>query len=169
MNTSALKSLLLLACFLPLPATSRTSAADRSDGIREALEAFRHPEDSTRTKVWWFHGETPTTREGITADLEAFKAAGVGGVVYYDQVHGPAEGALDAFSSEWWEMLKFAALEAKRVGLTFELNLSNGYVAGGPWITPETGMQRLCSSDTLLHGGSRFCGRLAAPLSLIHI
>ena len=163
MNTSALKSLLLLACFLPLPATSRTSAADRPDGIREALEAFRHPEDSTRTKVWWFHGETPTTREGITADLEAFKAAGVGGVVYYDQVHGPAEGALDAFSSEWWEMLKFAALEAKRVGLTFELNLSNGYVAGGPWITPETGMQRLCSSDTLLHGGSRFRGRLAAP------
>ena len=26
-----------------------------------------------RTKVWWFHGETETTREGITADLEAYK------------------------------------------------------------------------------------------------
>ena len=34
--------------------------------------------------VWWFFGETPTTREGITADLEAFKQQGVGGVVYYD-------------------------------------------------------------------------------------
>lgn len=137
----------------------------RPDGIREALAAFRTPPDEARTKVWWFHGETPTTREGITADLEAFKAAGVGGVVYYDQVHGPAEGALEAFSPAWWEMLKFSALEAKRLGLSFEINLSNGYVAGGPWITPETGMQRLCSSDTLVHGGGRFRGRLAAPSS----
>ena len=135
----------------------------RSGGIRDALQAFREPEDAARTKVWWFHGETPTTRAGITADLEAFKEAGVGGVVYYDQVHGPAEGALDAFSPGWWEMLKFAALEAKRLGLSFEINLSNGYVAGGPWITPETGMQRLCSSDTLVHGPGRFHDRLAAP------
>ena len=133
------------------------------EGIRAALKSFVTPPDDARTKVWWFHGETPTTREGITADLEAFKAAGVGGVVYYDQVHGPAEGALDAFSPAWWEMLKFAALEAKRIGLSFEINLSNGYVAGGPWITPETGMQRLCSSDTLVRGGGRFAGRLAPP------
>ncbi|MCR4859853.1 MAG: glycosyl hydrolase family 2 [Bacteroidales bacterium] len=137
------------------------TAQDR--GIREALAEFRAPGDSTRTKLWWFHGETPTTREGITADLEAFKAAGIGGVVYYDQVHGPAEGAFDAFSPAWWEMLRFSALEAKRLGLSFEINLSNGYVAGGPWITPETGMQRLCSSDTLLQGGRRFRGSLAAP------
>ena len=146
----------LLACCL--------AASGQDDGgIRAALQAFRNPADAARTKVWWFHGETPTTREGITADLEAFKAAGVGGVVYYDQVHGPAEGALDAFSPQWWEMLRFAALEAKRLGLSFEVNLSNGYVAGGPWITPEMGMQRLCSVDTLVHGGGRFRGRLAAP------
>ena len=149
---------LLLLCMGTLSAQRATP-----DGIRAALQTFRAPEDSTRTKVWWFHGETPTTREGITADLEAFKAAGVGGVVYYDQVHGPATGALDAFSPGWWEMLKFAALEAKRVGLTFEINLSNGYVAGGPWITPEMGMQRLCSADTLVRGGGRFTGHLAAP------
>lgn len=43
--------------------------------------------------MWWFLGETETTREGITADLEAFKEAGVGCVVYYDQVHGKGEGA----------------------------------------------------------------------------
>ncbi len=143
------------------PQAAGIRAAD--SGVREAVQVFRDPPDSARTKVWWFHGETATTREGITADLEAFKAAGVGGVVYYDQVHGPAEDALDAFSPPWWEMLKFAALEAKRIGLGFEIHVSNGYVAGGPWITPETGMQRLCSADTLVRGGSRFRGRLAAP------
>ena len=150
----------ILLGFLPLQAAPETG---RPGGIREALRAFVEPQDSARTKVWWFHGETPTTREGITADLEAFKAAGIGGVVYYDQVHGPAQGALDAFSPPWWEMLKFSALEAKRLGLSFEINLSNGYVAGGPWITPETGMQRLCSSDTLLQGGRRVRTRLAPP------
>ena len=141
----------LLCCLLSGPVLG----AQPSGGIREALAAFRSPEDSTRTKVWWFHGEGPTTREGITADLAAFKAAGVGGVVYYDQVHGSGEGALDAFSPQWWEMLKFSALEAKRLGLSFEINLSNGYVAGGPWITPETGMQRLCSSEAIVRGGER--------------
>lgn len=133
-----MRKFLLLAGLLALG----LAASAQDGGIRAALQAFRDPDNTARTKVWWFHGETPTTRAGITADLEAFKAAGVGGVVYYDQVHGPAEGALEAFSPQWWEMLKFAALEAKRLGLSFEINLSNGYVAGGPWITPEMGMQR---------------------------
>ena len=74
--------------------------------MQQAWEEFANPADSTRTKVWWFHGETETTREGITADLEAYKRAGVGGVVYYDQVHGKGENAFDAFSQEWWEMLR---------------------------------------------------------------
>lgn len=77
-------------------------------------------QDSARTKVWWFHGETETTREGITADLEAFRKAGVGGVVFYDQVHLKKPVALDAFSDEWWAMLYYAAREAERLGLTFE-------------------------------------------------
>lgn len=69
------------ACSLSHPITDMTTK-------EKAWEEFSHPVDSTRTKVWWFHGETETTREGITADLEAYKRAGIGGVVYYDQVHG---------------------------------------------------------------------------------
>ena len=125
---------------------------------------FSHPQDSCRTKVWWFHGETATTREGITADLEAFREAGVGGVVYYDQVHGKGEEALDAFSPEWWKMFVFAAEEARRVGLKFETHFSNGYCAGGPWITEELGMQMLVCSDTVIRGGTRFDGRLKAAM-----
>lgn len=41
--------------------------------VSQAWQVFHTPKDSCRTKVWWFHGETETTREGITADLEAFK------------------------------------------------------------------------------------------------
>jgi len=140
----------LLAALLLFPVLSAAMEEQRPDGIEAAAREFRSPHDSTRTKLWWFHGEGPTSREGISADLEAFKEAGVGGVVYYDQVHGDGKGALDALSHEWWEMLKFAASEAKRLGLSFEINVSNGFVAGGPWISEEYGMQRLCSSDTLV-------------------
>ena len=110
---------------------------------------FDNPQDSARTKVWWFHGETIGTHEGITADLEAFKAAGVGGVVYYDQVHGNGEGAFKVFSPEWWDEIIFSSQEAKRIGLDFEANSSNGYVAGGKWITPDKSMQRLGSHETV--------------------
>jgi len=129
----------------------------------QAWKEFANLQDSTRTKVWWFHGETETTREGITADLEAYKRGGVGGVVYYDQAHGKGENAIPAMSQEWWDMLRFAASEAKRVGLSFEANIANGYVAGGPWITPELGMQRLTATETIIKGKSSFKGVLPKP------
>ena len=44
--------------------------------VEQAWKEFANPQDSTRTKVWWFHGETETTRDGITADLEAYKRGG---------------------------------------------------------------------------------------------
>ena len=45
------------ACSLSHPITDMTTK-------EKAWEEFSHPVDSTRTKVWWFHGETETTREG---------------------------------------------------------------------------------------------------------
>ena len=130
-------------------------AADDNDG-------FAHPQDSCRTKVWWFHGETIGTHEGITADLQAFKNQGVGGVVYYDQVHGQGEGAFKVFSPEWWDELIFSSQEARRLGLSFEANCSNGYVAGGRWITPDKSMQRLANHDMVVEGGGDVQFRLPA-------
>ncbi|MFG6686716.1 glycosyl hydrolase [Mariniflexile sp. HNIBRBA6329] len=131
--------------------------------LEKIRNEFSTPTDIARTKLWWFHGETETTREGITADLEAFKREGVGGVVYYDQQHGEGENALKAFSAEWWDMFRFAAQEAKRLGLTFETHLSNGYVSGGPWITEDLSMQRIVAADTLVEGGKVFNAKLPLP------
>ena len=122
-----------------------------SHGSNDLWEKFTKPSDAARTKVWWFHGETETTEEGIDADLEAFKAKGIGGVVFYDQVHSKATGAFPSMSPEWWHTLKYAAKKAKQLGLTFEVAASNGYVSGGPWITPELGMQQIATIDTIIH------------------
>ena len=156
------KTGLFIFCACIISACSTTRYQKKSTFF-EAKFGFENPQDSTRTKVWWFHGETETTKQGITADLEGFKKAGVGGVVYYDQSHGKAENALKGFSEEWWKMLRFAAEEAQRIGLTFELHLSNGYVAGGPWITNETSMKRLTATEILVKGGKPFSGKLPEP------
>lgn len=132
--------------------------------------SFCNPSNDARTKVWWFHGETVTTKEGIDADLKAFKEKGVGGVVFYDQVHGKAEGAFPSMSKEWWEMLKYAAKRAKQLGLSFEVAASNGYVAGGPWITEDLGMQRLAMVDTVIsvRKRSKVTLRLSYPRKKFH-
>ena len=154
----------LVVSFLFIIAFCNVFAGDiHGDNIDNIYSEFSSAPDSSRTKVWWFHGETETTHEGITADLEAFKEAGVGGVVYYDQVHGDAKGAFPVFSPEWWNALIFSASEAKRLGLSFEINLSNGFVAGGPWITKRLSMKRLCKREIMVDGGSRFDGVLPAP------
>ncbi|MCD8186178.1 MAG: glycosyl hydrolase family 2, partial [Rikenellaceae bacterium] len=133
--------------------------------LADALYGFEQIQDSARTKTWWFHGETETTREGITADLEAFKQAGIGGVVYYDQSHGKAENALPGFSDQWWAMLRFAAEEAERLGLTFEVHISNGFVAGGSWITDRYSMKRLAATERTVEGGRYFEGKLEVSLN----
>ena len=153
-------------------------------------EEFSHPRDDCRIKTWWFFGYEATTDAGITADVEALREAGFGGVVYYDQNHRPATARRNAesdarftrhnaqlnvsagdgnnrascimnrepeegFSPEWWHHLKFAAREAHRVGLSFELNISNGYVAGGRWIDPEHAMQRVAAAEMTVKGGEK--------------
>ena len=133
----------------------------RADG--DLWERFLNPSNEARTKVWWFHGETETTEAGIDADLEAFKEKGIGGVVFYDQVHGDASGAFPSMSPEWWQMLKYAATKAKQLGLTFEVAASNGYVTGGPWITPELGMRKTAVVDTVISIAKRQEVRIALP------
>lgn len=118
---------------------------------------WHNPTIDYRMKTWWFFGYERTTDEGITADVEALKKAGFGGVVYYDQQHADdasAQGAEDAFSPDWWHHLRFAASEAKRCGLTFELNISNGYCAGGRWIDPAHAMQRVAKAEIIVEKGA---------------
>ena len=76
---------------------------------------WHNPTIDYRMKTWWFFGYERTTEEGIFADVKALREAGFGGVVYYDQNHAKdarANGAEDAFSTEWWRHLYLAASEA---------------------------------------------------------
>ena len=125
--------------------------------MKQLQRLWQEPTSEYRMKTWWFFGYEQTTDEGIRADVEALRDAGFGGVVYYDQNHAKdarAQGAEDAFSPEWWRHLRLACSEAKRAGLSFELNISNGYCAGGRWIDPEHAMQRVASAEAIATMGS---------------
>jgi hypothetical protein len=130
------------------------------DALRQE---FLAPPVSAKPIVWWFWGETVTADHGITQDLEALKRVGFGGVVIYEQVFTDRPGALKSLSPEWLEKVRFAAAECARLGMTLEVNSGDGYVAGGPWITPALGMQRLVASRIEIDGGKPAALTLPMP------
>ena len=73
--------------------------AQPQDELNAVKRLWQSPPPEYRMKTWWFFGYEHTTDEGITADAEALRDAGFGGVVYYDQNHAKdaeANGAEDA-------------------------------------------------------------------------
>ncbi|WP_423128624.1 glycosyl hydrolase [Gaoshiqia sp. Z1-71] len=122
--------------------------------------------DAANWNYWyWMHGAV--SKDGITADLEAMNAAGFGGTYLFairDTVAGLYADKVVTMSSEWWELVRFAASEANRLGLEMGFNSCDGFTcAGGPWITPNKSMQKVVWTDTLVAGGSTFSGKLPQP------
>lgn len=150
-----MKTIALLTCLLTLAGTISVSALE--------TESFKTPPTAAKPTCWWFWGETVTTDHGITQDLEAMKRVGWGGVVLYEQVFTDRPDAYKSLSPEFMARVRFAAAECARLGLSLELNVGPGYVAGGPWITPELGLQRLVSSELQIDGGQKFSKALPQP------
>ena len=136
-------------------------------GVAEEEKSLEHsfltPSTAAKPAIWWYWGESVTTDHGITQDLESLKRVGFGGVVIYEQVFSDAPDALKSLSPEFMARVRFAAAECARLHLTLEVNTCSGYVAGGPWITPALGMQRLVSSELQIVGGQTFSGVLPQP------
>ena len=88
---------------------------------------------------WWWFGASATKAE-IGRELEQMKAAGIGGVeiatLYPLALDDPKSGfrTYDFVSDEHIENLKFAADEARRLGLRVDVTLGTGWPFGGPHI-----------------------------------
>lgn len=120
--------------------------------------------------VFWYWIQAGVSKEGITADLEAMKSNGIAGA-YLMTIKGENSSnpplyqpASNQLSSRWWEMVKFAFSEAKRLDLKLGMHISDGFaLAGGPWISPELSMQKLVSSKLTIKGGKRVKIKLPQP------
>jgi alpha-L-rhamnosidase len=125
---------------------------------------FQQPPASARPWVYWFWLNGNITSNGITADLEAMKRVGIGGVLIMEVDQGAPVGPADFMGSQWRELFKHVVGEARRLGLEVNMNNDAGWNgSGGPWIKPEQSMQKVVWSETNLTGPSRFEGPLAQP------
>ena len=129
---------------------------------------FFNPPESAKPWVFWYWMHAGVSREGITADLEAMKEAGIGGA-YLMSIKGVTDPPLyeppvEQLSPQWWEMVRHAMNEADRLGLRLAMHASDGFaLAGGPWITPELSMQKMVWTEMHIKGGHLFNDTLPQP------
>lgn len=153
----------VVACLVGGLAVAGLAAADPlSDG-------FADPPSSAHPRTWWHWMNGNVTKDGITKDLEWMKRVGLGGVQNFDaNLATPqiVEKRLVYMTPEWKEAFKHAVELANSQGLEFTIAASPGWSeTGGPWVKPEDAMKKLVWSETLIAGGKKFSGKLAAPPS----
>jgi hypothetical protein len=92
----------------------------------DLASSFDDPPASAKPSCFWRWFNSLVDREGITRDLEEFKAKGMGGVTIVctgndygvaDMPRGPV-----FLSPEWFELYRFALDEAARLGLEVGVN-----------------------------------------------
>ncbi len=146
----------------------------------ELEKVFRHPPAAARPEVYWFWMGSNVSSNGITRDLEALKDEGFGGTTMCSLAdictpwagiisNSPTPGIIEYQSDSWWNLVRHAAAESKRLGLEFGMHNCAGYeTSGGPWITPELSMQQVVWSETRVSGPGKFDGALMRPHPDIH-
>ena len=161
-----ISTLLLAAVALCTFSCTRATSTDSAN-----LEAdFKNPPEQAKPWVVWHWINAAVSREGITADLEAMKEAGIGGayLMSIQGVRNPpiVEPTVEQMSPLWWEMVRHALSEADRLGLQIAMHGCDGFAtAGGAWITPELSMQKVVWTETVAEGGKMFSDTLPQPQS----
>lgn len=140
-----------------------------------SLEArFLRPPASLRPYAWWHWMGSNFSKEGITRDLEAMNASGLGGATIFNIASAVQESHAPTERNPWphqtyrspayWDAIRHAAAEADRLGLEIGLHNTAGYsTTGGPWVTEEKGMQHLVWSKDTVDGGKRLDIQLVRP------
>ncbi|WP_159523861.1 glycosyl hydrolase [Sunxiuqinia indica] len=129
---------------------------------------FKSPPDQAKPWVFWYWLEGAVSHQGIHADLEAMKDAGIGGA-YLMPIKGATnppwiEKPVIQLTPEWWQMVLYAMNQADSLGLQIAMHVSDGFaLAGGPWITPELSMQKVVWSKVQTDGGHSFHQQLPQP------
>ena len=127
-------------------------------------ESFVNPPDSTRPGVYWYFMDGNISREGMTADLESMKAAGIGSVLFLEVNVGIPRGSVDFMSDEWLDLFRHARKEAERLGMTMKVGIGPGWTgSGGPWVKPGQSMQHLVSSLVEATGPTKLSRKLPRP------
>lgn len=136
-------------------------------GVADNLEeGFRRPPASARAHTWWHWMNGNVTQEGITKDLEAMKAAGLGGFQAFHISSFIPAGPVLYDSEKWHELMAHTIKEAGRLGLEMAFNNGAGWSnTGGPWITPEHSMQEVVWTEQRVTGSQKLRRTIEQPIT----
>lgn len=143
-----------------------SGCADRGKEVEisDLRAGFANPPDTARPGVYWYFMDGNLSGEGMTADLESMKRAGIGHVVFLEVNVGVPRGPVDFFSREWQNLFRHAVREAERLGIEITLGVGPGWTgSGGPWVSPDQSMQHLVSSSVDVSGPGNKTISLTAP------
>jgi hypothetical protein len=105
---------------------------------------------------WWWHGSA-VTKEGITAEMEAYQKAGLGGLeitpIY--GVQGTEKQFVNYLSADWIELLLHTLKEAERLDMGIDMATGTGWPFGGPWVTEADACRNLEYKTYNVQAGQR--------------
>ena len=111
-------------------------------------DGFANPPHPALPWVYWYFQDGNMSEAGMRADFEAMKQAGIGGAIFLEVNLGIPRGPVDFMSPEWQAMVAQAAHEADRLGIEIALGTGPGWCGdGGPWVTADSSMQYLVTSE----------------------
>ena len=151
----------VLSIFM-MTATGIVSAKD------DLADNFVNPQMAAKPSCFWWWFNSLVDKEGITRDLEEFKAKGMGGVMLVCSGNGYGVAEMPRgpvfLSAEWRELYKHALKEADRLGLEVGLNFcGGGWCMGGAWITPQYNARWFVQSKLTIEGPQDYSGKLPVP------
>lgn len=121
--------------------------------------AIKWPEIKMEAKPWtrwWWFGSAVTEKD-ITAALESYQKAGLGGVeitpIY--GIRGEEDKFIDFLPSEWMDKLVYTHAEAKRLGMGVDLANASGWPFGGSWVDEDIACKCMLSKTFSLQGRER--------------
>ena len=110
---------------------------------------------------WWWQGNA-LTKEGITAEMETYKKAGIGGLeitpIY--GVFGYEDKFIDFLSPAWMELLIHTLKEGERLDMGIDMATGTGWPFGGPWINDRDACKNLNYKIYELKGGIRLAEKV---------
>ncbi len=149
------------------------SASLTHASMDELAKGFANPPNGSKPFTWWHWMSSNVSKEGIVKDLEAMKAAGIGGFTLFNvQPQQTAVGNVKFWGKEWLQALDLTAATAERLGLDFTYHASAGFATtAAECITPEMAMQQIVWTETKANGPSKITlprftveGNKCAPL-----
>lgn len=105
---------------------------------------------------WWWHGSA-VTKEGITAEMEAYQQAGIGGLeitpIY--GTYGEEDEFVDYLSGEWVDLFMHVLSEAERLDMGIDMATGTGWPFGGPWIGEDDACKNMQFAVYDVRGGDQ--------------